>query len=854
MLKPPFTTIMADDDEVDILGDFNLENLLTKDENRLASCYDGGVGSDLLHCDYQSSWYLDVGSPPWYERSQLDSFSPLPFSLPLSSSPNNLQWSDPSAASSSAGNVANWTDKERSLLEEGLELFGRSWSRLSQFIGTKTPHQIKSYLKLNRPSSESEALSISVSSSVDGNIPTATISNEHNISYTELIDDLQIPASMEEVIAVVSTAKPTIPPSSGNTSRMSEANRNRLKKKRTKPPQSSKAKRGRPPRASPQKTTLKRGRGRPRKLPGGITTDHSTDDPKNINVISELTETPRLGEEVVRIRSLSSDDSDVEIDIEDDEDEDKTTLDNRPSSHDTALEKESTLVVKQEPLDFEDIPCPLPDPPEEFLPDVKPELITEASLKNEGYEPSTSGKESKTLISHQDILDQIHQLPPPTHEHTLRPDEILDEERAIHAEFFEGRPAKTPKRYLKIRNHIIDSWLQSKPNYVTKTSVRGGLRNCGDVNCIGRIHSYLEQTGVINFGCEQTRYHHPPQAPVGTSNVSVLKEKVNRELLCIEGMRPRKKKQEIDEDLLGSTEGGYTILHKEDGQTFLTYNTIVKPKVPRTDNSIKLLYCSQFSNEKPAPFTVHLHIGALFVVDAHSHCSHDAEVMGLLGGELREDSLHIIRAVSCQASLSSSTHCDMCPVSQSEASDTISKDGLSVVGWYHSHPTFVPNPSLQDLSTQAEMQRWFSDTKAAPFVGLILSPYCSNTSSYASIFRVLVVDPEGESGGTPYRFPVSIVAEDLDVQELLEHVDGTIASMRKPSLDGPPYSFSPDAPVLSCFQKCMESIRKHMEACQPPLSSVIQKQIIEGILTIFRTRCNLESTHDNGVSCLIRDT
>lgn len=69
------------------------------------------------------------------------------------------------------------------------------------------------------------------------------------------------------------------------------------------------------------------------------------------------------------------------------------------------------------------------------------------------------------------------------------------------------------------------------------------------------------------------------------------------------------------------------------------------------------------------------------------------------------------------------------------------------------------------------------------------------------IARVLIVDPEGESGGTPYRFPVSIVAEDLDVEELLEHVDGTIASMPKPSLDGPSYSYSPDAPVLSCFQK-----------------------------------------------------
>lgn len=93
---------------------------------------------------------------------------------------------------------------------------------------------------------------------------------------------------------------------------------------------------------------------------------------------------------------------------------------------------------------------PDPDPTEEFLAEVKPELITEASLKTESYEPSTSGKESKTLISHQYILDQIHQLPPPTHERGVRPDEILEEERVIHSEFFEGRPAKTPKRYLKV--------------------------------------------------------------------------------------------------------------------------------------------------------------------------------------------------------------------------------------------------------------------------------------------------------------------------------------------------------------------------------------------------------------------
>ncbi len=42
---------------------------------------------------------------------------------------------------------------------------------------------------------------------------------------------------------------------------------------------------------------------------------------------------------------------------------------------------------------------------------------------------------------------------------------------------------------------------RSKPKYLNKTSVRPGLKNCGDVNCIGRIHTYLELIGAINFNC-----------------------------------------------------------------------------------------------------------------------------------------------------------------------------------------------------------------------------------------------------------------------------------------------------------------------------------------------------------------
>lgn len=61
-------------------------------------------------------------------------------------------------------------------------------------------------------------------------------------------------------------------------------------------------------------------------------------------------------------------------------------------------------------------------------------------------------------------------------------------------------------------------------------------------------------------------------------------------------------------------------------------------------------------------------------------------------------------------------------VSQCESSELITSRGLSVVGWYHSHPNFDPSPSDTDVDTQNTLQSWFNDT-GKPFVGLIISPY-----------------------------------------------------------------------------------------------------------------------------------
>lgn len=46
----------------------------------------------------------------------------------------------------------------------------------------------------------------------------------------------------------------------------------------------------------------------------------------------------------------------------------------------------------------------------------------------------------------------------------------------------------------------------------------------------------------------------------------------------------------------------------------------------------------------------------------------------------------------------------MDPVSEMAARDLFEQKGLQVVGWYHSHPTFEPEPSIRDIETQGSYQ------------------------------------------------------------------------------------------------------------------------------------------------------
>jgi hypothetical protein len=54
---------------------------------------------------------------------------------------------------------------------------------------------------------------------------------------------------------------------------------------------------------------------------------------------------------------------------------------------------------------------------------------------------------------------EIIYFPNPTCELILKKDEVTDDEKVFHFDFFDGSGrARNPQRYLKIRNYILESW------------------------------------------------------------------------------------------------------------------------------------------------------------------------------------------------------------------------------------------------------------------------------------------------------------------------------------------------------------------------------------------------------------
>uniref|UniRef100_A0A671N6U3 Myb-like, SWIRM and MPN domain-containing protein 1 n=1 Tax=Sinocyclocheilus anshuiensis TaxID=1608454 RepID=A0A671N6U3_9TELE len=465
-----------------------------------------------------------------------------------------------------------------------------------------------------------------------------------------------------------------------------------------------------------------------------------TDTPAKVpssNVTSDTMLVPSIQPHVsaltnaVRIEQLSDD---QDVDITDDFSDDGHQSENQPEP------PGSPECKHKEEL------SPLP-PPSDVL--LNPLSESERTAQDGPTDPDTNGnagespeEEMEEDQEEEEEEEEEEELRAPDQEVVLDLNTITEEEKQAIPEFFEGRPSKTSERYLKIRNYILDQWGRSKPKYLNKTSVRPGLKNCGDVNCIGRIHTYLELTGAINFNCDQAIYNRPQLV-----DRSRLKEN-----------KDRLEAYHLAQRLQSMVRKGYSSL--------LLFSSSLSVDVCPLQLFSFICSFNDSSN--------------VFGGVCHAHVSM-GEVIGLLGGtyEDEEKVLKICAAEPCN-SLSTGLQCEMDPVSQTQALELLGVKGHSVVGWYHSHPAFDPNPSLRDIDTQAKYQSYFS-RGGAPFIGMIVSPYnSSNPSPLSQTTCLLVQEETGPSGPQrfPFRFNIQYSSELPDWSEVMRRAEWVVFKYR----------------------------------------------------------------------------
>ncbi|RUP45002.1 hypothetical protein BC936DRAFT_148740 [Jimgerdemannia flammicorona] len=431
---------------------------------------------------------------------------------------------------------------------------------------------------------------------------------------------------------------------------------------------------------------------------------------------------------------------------------------------------------------------------------------------------------------------------------------VTAEERRDNSEWFVGKHPKTPERYVKIRNYILGAWARwvdvkflgcvhpCHDSYPACSS----RQDCGDVNAIGRVHTYLERVGAINVGCITTP--PKPKRPAVRRKADERSEEEDEEAdvempAWIAEPRRRRVRNEYgewvdpkelegrvishengaaqgdDDELGGMTKEELQELYEQErlaaqnARHFAPGEIPVNTKIPKHKRAqfylkrqqavsssqganhhrhhggadgaydpFLLIPMKHYTAREPAPFRVAVLSDVVLVMDFHSHLAH-TEIIGLLGGTYDPDRcvLYVVAAFPCR-SLSTGIQCEMDPASEMQAREVFAERGLVVVGWYHSHPTFEPNPSVRDIENQSAYQALFRrDTGVEPFIGVIVSPYDPRHPSNQSRVQYLSISARwNEDGGyrTPYACDRDITRSDRIPPELFVQLSELVRDYR----------------------------------------------------------------------------
>lgn len=277
-----------------------------------------------------------------------------------------------------------------------------------------------------------------------------------------------------------------------------------------------------------------------------------------------------------------------------------------------------------------------------------------------------------------DLLSLLNNPEGPKEDMILPMHKISELEKYFHPEFFEGRPTKTPERYAKIRDFILHAWAETKPSYVSKTTVRNGLKHCGDVNCISRIHCMLEQIGAINFGHAGIHFEYIRPLLKLKEHFSQSSQNKKSQLggnydgssSLVSGRRQRNKSFTIQHSSEKEIHANYTVSHAN-GVPNLVYAAAPKERENlRREASkpikleLELIECLRFAKDKIPPFKISMTLSTLLCLYLHA-LSSKFEVMGFLGGyctkSVGRNKLSLTRYKPCKTAHQTGTTCEMCP-------------------------------------------------------------------------------------------------------------------------------------------------------------------------------------------------
>ncbi|KAI8341798.1 hypothetical protein BC941DRAFT_414490 [Chlamydoabsidia padenii] len=288
---------------------------------------------------------------------------------------------------------------------------------------------------------------------------------------------------------------------------------------------------------------------------------------------------------------------------------------------------------------------------------------------------------------------------------------------------------------------------------------------------------------------QQSILPSPPSSSPSSSSSTIKKRAGSSSL---KSKKKLTKKQNIgDVSLEASYEGnGRTNYASSRLRRPRSRNSVNFRQLGHDDDPLTMVKCEPFIGKPGSntvgsqPFKMTVHSNVLLMMDFHAHLM-TTEIIGFLAGEWDKTTRRILvkEAYPCRSlnTGQNDVNVEMDPTSALEIRHLIEEKNMTVVGWYHSHPTFIPDPSLVDIENQCNYQNLCrdechtTDTNISttdnpnsttttttqqnmsesvilePFVGAIVGPYDPKLPASASVINWFHVNNDWNQGRIPKR-------------------------------------------------------------------------------------------------------